>query len=251
VITPFVVVLFNRLLTARQFPASFTEAFFTSVVKKPGLEVLVISRLDFGNSVLISLPTHLVRRLQSVQNAVALLIFKLLRYDHITDALVTLHWLSISERVVYEITVLTFKVLHGIGPEYLGPVVRVADLPGRRAICSAGTNRLVVPRSNCQQLALVISLHGSRSSRLEQSASRHYVGTVDLPSKTENSPIQTFITCKRVSAALVRTCCCSYGKGQILHLSRAVTTVPINTKFLTIDYLGEIKRIAKFGCNQF
>jgi len=38
---------------------------------------------------------------------------------------------------------------------------------------------------------------------------------------------------------------------QILHLSRAETTEPINTKFGTIDYLGEIKRIAKFGCDRF
>jgi len=46
---------------------------------------------------------HLVRRLQSVQNAAARLIFKLRRFDHITDALVDLHWLRASEceRVVY------------------------------------------------------------------------------------------------------------------------------------------------------
>jgi len=59
------------------------------------------------------------------------------------------------------------------------------------------------------------------------------------------------ITCKRGSAAVVRTTCCSYGEPQILNLSRAETTEPINTKFWTIDYLGEIKRIAKFGCNGF
>jgi len=39
------------------------------------------------------------------------------------------------------------------------------------------------------------------------------------------------ITCKRGSAAVVRTSCCSYGKHQILHLSRAETTEAINTKF--------------------
>jgi len=48
-------------------------------------------------------------------------------------------------RVVYKIAVLTFKVLHGISPKYLGPVVRVANLPGRQSLRSAGTNRLVVP----------------------------------------------------------------------------------------------------------
>jgi len=58
-------------------------------------------------------------------------------------------------------------------------------------------------------------------------------------------------TCKRGSAAVVRTICCSYGKHQILHLFRAETTEPINTNFWTIDYLGNIKEIAKFGSDQF
>jgi len=100
---------------------------------------------DYGNGVLISRPTHLVRRLQSVQNAVARLNFKLRRLDYIT-ALVSLHQLHVSERVVYyKIAVLTFKVLHGITPEYLAPICCVVDLPGRQALRSDGTNHLVVP----------------------------------------------------------------------------------------------------------
>jgi len=102
----------------------------------------VISRLDYGNGVPIGLSTHLVRRFQSVQNAAARLIFKLRRFDHITDDLVSLHWLRVSERVVNKIAVMMFRVQHGIAPEYLGPVVRVANLPGRRALRSSGTNRL-------------------------------------------------------------------------------------------------------------
>jgi len=131
---------FAALRQLRQIRNSVPTAAFKSLVV-----ALVITRLDYGNGVLIGLPTNLVRRLQSVQNAAARLIFKRRRFDHITDALVTLHWLRIPERVVYKIAVLTFRVLHWIAPNYLGPVVRVADLPGRRALRSAGTNRLVVP----------------------------------------------------------------------------------------------------------
>jgi len=43
---------------------------------------LVLSRLDYGNAVLIGLPTYLVRRLQSVLNASARVIFQLRRSDH-------------------------------------------------------------------------------------------------------------------------------------------------------------------------
>jgi len=50
---------------------------------------LVLSRHDYGNSVLVGLPIHLVRLLQSVQNAAVRLICRLRRFDHVTDALVS------------------------------------------------------------------------------------------------------------------------------------------------------------------
>jgi len=49
------------------------------------------------------------------------------------------------ERVQYKIAVLVYKVLPGLAPRYLGPLNYVADLPGRRPLRSAGTNRLAVP----------------------------------------------------------------------------------------------------------
>jgi hypothetical protein len=50
---------------------------------------------DYGNSLLAGLPDTLLRRLQSVQNATA----RLRRFDHISDALIELHWLRIRERI--------------------------------------------------------------------------------------------------------------------------------------------------------
>ena len=46
--------------------------------------------------------------------------------------------------------------MNGMAPRYLGPFVRVADLPGRRALHSAVTNRLTVP-------AVKLSTIGSRA----------------------------------------------------------------------------------------
>ena len=67
------------------------------------------------------------------------------RCDHITDALVSLHWLRVPECIQYKIAVLTYKVLHGTAPRYLGSFDRVADLHGRWALRSASSSRLVVP----------------------------------------------------------------------------------------------------------
>jgi len=54
-----------------------------------------------------AIPAYLVRRLKSMLNAAARLIYHLGPYDHISDALVTLHW--VPERVQYKIAVLTFS----------------------------------------------------------------------------------------------------------------------------------------------
>ena len=106
------------------------------------------SRLDYGNSVLTGIPAYLTRRLQSVLHAAARLIYKLRSSDHITDALVhvCLHWLRIPERIEYKIALLTYKVMNGMVPPTAisGTFVRVAYLPGRRALRSAVTNRLTV-----------------------------------------------------------------------------------------------------------
>ena len=86
-----------------------------------------------------------MRQLQSVLNAAARLIFRLKSSDHITDALISLHWLRVPERIHCKLAVMAYKVLHGRAPSYLGPLDRVADVSGRRALRPAGTNRILVP----------------------------------------------------------------------------------------------------------
>jgi len=49
------------------------------------------SRLDYSKFMFAELPAYLQRRLQAVLNAAARLVFRLRRYDHVTDALAILH----------------------------------------------------------------------------------------------------------------------------------------------------------------
>jgi hypothetical protein len=64
---------------------------------------VIQTRLDYGNSVLVGLPAYLVRLLQSVLNVAAWLVYNLKRSDHITDALVSLHWLHAPERIKHKV----------------------------------------------------------------------------------------------------------------------------------------------------
>jgi len=51
------------------------------------------------------LPAYLTRRLQSVLNAAVRLIYRLTTRDHISDALISLHWLRVPERIQYKLAV--------------------------------------------------------------------------------------------------------------------------------------------------
>jgi len=75
----------------------------------------------------------------------AWLIYGLRHSDHISDALISLHWLRAQERVRFKKAVLMYKATYGTAPSYLSQLVRVTDLPGWRSIRSARTNRLLVP----------------------------------------------------------------------------------------------------------
>jgi len=108
---------------------------------------LVHSRLDYGNFVLVGLAAYLQRQLQSWQsilNAAAHLVFRLRRYDHITDALAILHWLRLPQRVDFKVAVMAFRVLHGLAPPYLNQLVHVSDLPGRHRLRSSSSQQLLV-----------------------------------------------------------------------------------------------------------
>jgi len=78
-------------------------------------------------------------------NAAARLVFRQSRYDHVSDALATLHWLRLPQRVDFKVAVMVFRVLHGLVPPHLNDVVRVADLPGRRRLRSSSSHQLLVP----------------------------------------------------------------------------------------------------------
>jgi len=80
---------------------------------------LIMSRLDYCNSVLLALPTSTVQPLQRVQNAAARLMFGLSRSDHVTPTLIQLHWLPVSYIIRFKLCCLVHAVHYGRSPAYL------------------------------------------------------------------------------------------------------------------------------------
>jgi len=71
--------------------------------------------------------------------------FRLRRFDHITDALISLRWLRVPERIVFKVAVQTYRALHGDAPQYLQQFTPVADISSRQRLRSSTSDDLCVP----------------------------------------------------------------------------------------------------------
>ena len=84
---------------------------------------LVSSRLDYCNSLFLSLTDFELRRLQLVQNSLCRVVTRSSKYCHITPQLKKLHWLPIKYRIQFKIGLITYKTLNQGEPVYLRELI--------------------------------------------------------------------------------------------------------------------------------
>ena len=114
------------------------------------LRALVISKLDYCCSVLAGLPATLLRRLQSVLNAAARLVFSASKYSHASPLLLELHWLKVPERIKFRLCVLVYRCLNGSAPSYLAETIcPVSSHSTRHRLRSASSSTVLIP-STCR-----------------------------------------------------------------------------------------------------
>ncbi len=102
------------------------------------------SRLDYCNALLGGGPASSINKLQIVQNAVARVLTRSRKYDHITPILQSLHWLPIKFRISYKILLLAYKALNDLAPAYLTSLL--SRYNPSHSLRSQNSGLLVVPR---------------------------------------------------------------------------------------------------------
>ena len=123
----------RRISTSRQY--LIVDATKTLVVS------LVLSWIDYCNSLLASLPLSLISKLQRVQNCAARLVVRASLNVHTTPILTQLRWLPVQARISYKIACLCFSPINFSTPAYLSDILRLYS-PARPLRSSADTRLL-------------------------------------------------------------------------------------------------------------
>lgn len=128
------------------------------ILSKPDLEkrihAFISSRWDYCNGLL-------TRQLQLIQNAAARGLIKTRKYNHIKPVLRS-HWLPVAQRIDFKTTLLVYKSLNGLAPEYISDVL-VPNEPSE-TLRTSGIGLLLVPR--------VRTKHGETDEIKQASTSR-------------------------------------------------------------------------------
>ena len=144
------------------------KTFLTSKEKCTLLTALVLSKLDYCNSLYYGINGSFINKLQVVQNSAARLIFNKRKFDHSSGLLFKLHWLPVKNRIEYKINLLIHKILYHTSPEDLQNMVslhstRTFNLKGDyRSNSSHGDRAFIVYAVNIwNQLPLYLKTESS------------------------------------------------------------------------------------------
>lgn len=109
------------------------------------VHAFVSSRLDYCNALLIGIPRKSLQRLQYIQNSAARILMRVRKHEHITPILHSLHWLPISTRIEYKVSLLTHQCIYGHAPPYLKELINPHNT--KRSVRSTHSNLLHIPRT--------------------------------------------------------------------------------------------------------
>ena len=114
---------------------------------------LIVSRIDYCNSLFLGLPNYLLKKIQSVINKCTRLIFSLPPRVPTTRYLIELHWLPIKARVEFKICLIVFKALKFNKPQYIVDLLSSSISTTDFALRSSNDpHRLHEPRAICESV---------------------------------------------------------------------------------------------------
>ena len=111
---------------------------------------LILSKLDYVNSLLYGISEGLLDKLQRIQNNAARLVYRKKKFDHVTPLMKELHWLPVRQRIEFKINMITYKAKNNLAPGYISDMTEPYNRP-----------------------KLNMTLRSSKQNRLDEKSSKH------------------------------------------------------------------------------
>ena len=116
------------------------------------IHAFIASRIDYCNAVLhgVTATRSFGDFRQCFNHAATRLIIGIGQNDHSTPTSLwdTLHWLPVSQRIIFKIALMTYDCISGRSPAYFRYVsVPVVSVPSRSRLRSADNDDMIVPRT--------------------------------------------------------------------------------------------------------
>ena len=97
------------------------------------IQTLVMSKLDYCNSLLVGLAEYQLDKLHHIQNMAYRVVCK---YDHISGYIADLHWLWVCEHIKYKLAVIIFRNKDNTTLIYIKTLLPSKNVPDIRSLVS-------------------------------------------------------------------------------------------------------------------
>ena len=127
--------------------------FINTKIAKQLASALVLSHLDYSNSILCGLPANTIKPLQRIQNWAARVVLGQSKHDSAEAALKELHWLPIVERIDFKIACLVFKCIHKKAPSTLSSTLSFKSFQRSTRAATSSHRHLNEPKTSKKTFA--------------------------------------------------------------------------------------------------
>ena len=118
-------------------------AYISLSVAKTIATALITNWFDYFNSLLYIIASKDILKLQCVQNCLARVVTRSLRFSHSVSLRKSLHWLPIQSRIILKFCTIAYQTLSSGEPSYLFSMLSLSPKP--RELRSSGFH-LFVPK---------------------------------------------------------------------------------------------------------
>ena len=112
------------------------------------IQSLVISKLDYCNSLLLRSADYQLNKMQQIQNMACRIVCNLCKFNYVSSSMQDLHWLKIPYRIQFKVTCIMCKCRNDQYPKYLTDLLSSKHKARQLHSCTSDRYSSILHRSS-------------------------------------------------------------------------------------------------------